>query len=627
MTEKSLTELDLEALCRRDFHPSPAAWEDQVLYFLMLDRFSDGNEDGYLDNDGREVTGGGTPLYREEDAGNATRTEEDRRRWFEAGGKFVGGTLKGLESKIGYLKRLGVTAIWVSPIFKQVAFEETYHGYGIQNFLDVDPRFGTREDLRNMVQTAHEHGIYVILDIILNHTGDVFAYEPDRYDCRDVDGQRICDPRWDGRPYNVRGFRDREGNPSLPFGPLDPADHPAAWPDGGLWPSEFQDPAVFTRKGRIDNWEHFPEYQEGDFFTLKDVNLGSGSLDDYRPSPALTALGKVFKFWIAFADVDGFRLDTVKHMDPGATRMFTSIIHEFTQSIGKENFYLIGEITGGRVRAFQTLETTGLDAALGINDIPDKLEYLVKGYRNPGDYFGLFRNSLLIEKESHIWFRNKVVTTFDDHDQVRKGNHKARFCHDEAPGSGNHRALLNVLALNATTMGIPCIYYGTEQFFNGHGDNDRYLREAMFGGEFGAFESRGRHFFNENGPVYQELAKILEIRRSRIPLRRGRQYLRPISGDGVHFGLPRMLGHEIRSIVPWSRIFDDKEILLAINTDLFEPRSAWVTVDHGLHRAGERLKCLYSTDKDQVDSEVTLEERNGKSVFLTVPAAGFVIFE
>ena len=95
----------------------------------------------------------------------------------------------------------------------------------------------------------------------------------------------------------------------------------------------------------------------------------------------------MYKFWIAYADIDGFRVDTVKHMDPGATRFFTSVIHEFTERIGKENFYLIGEITGGRDLAFTTLETTGLDAALGIDDIPDRLEYLVKGYRSPDGYF------------------------------------------------------------------------------------------------------------------------------------------------------------------------------------------------------------------------------------------------
>ena len=72
-------------------------------------------------------------------------------------------------------------------------------------------------------------------------------------------------------------------------------------------------------------------------------------------------------------------------MDLGAGRYFASVIHEFAQTLGKENFYLIGEITGGRQRAYQTLEETGLDAALGIDDIPDKLEYLLKGYRDPTD--------------------------------------------------------------------------------------------------------------------------------------------------------------------------------------------------------------------------------------------------
>ena len=116
--------------------------------------------------------------------------------------------MKGLKSKLGYLKRLGVTALWVSPIFRQVTFEPTsYHGYGIQNFLDVDPHFGTREDFRDFVDLAHEHGIYVILDIIAHHTGNVFNYAADRYPVRDPNtGETTNDPRWDGKPYAVQGF-------------------------------------------------------------------------------------------------------------------------------------------------------------------------------------------------------------------------------------------------------------------------------------------------------------------------------------------------------------------------------------------------------------------------------------
>jgi glycosidase len=608
--EHSVAELDFGRPAQeRRFHPSPAAWEDQVLYFLMLDRFSDGNERAFRGNDGTIVDGGVTSLYTEADRGNAIRTPQEAAQWREEGARWCGGTLKGLASKIGYLQRLGVTAIWISPVLKQIAFQETYHGYGIQNFLDVDPHFGTREDLRDMVQTAHAHGIYVVLDIILNHSGNVFSYDTN-------------DPRWTGSRYGVRGFNRADGTATLPFAPL--PDAPNQPNNDAIWPRELQAPSTFSRKGRIVRWDDEPEFREGDFFDLKDIDLGSGDLADYRPSPALKALCECYKFWIAYADLDGFRVDTVKHMDLGAGRYLASVIHEFAQTLGKENFYLIGEITGGRGRAYRTLEETGLDAALGIDDVPDKLEYAVKGYRDPTDYFGLFRNSLLVMKDSHVWFRDKVVTMVDDHDQVRKGERKARFCADAVPPS----LMLSVLALNATTLGIPCIYYGSEQLFDGEGGNDRYLRECMFGGRFGAFRSRDRHCFNEESWVYRELAKVLKLRREHLALRRGRQYLREISGNGIDYGLPRMIGGEIRSIVPWSRLFDRREILLAINTDRHGARTASVLIDADLHAAGSTLTCLYSTAAAEIGQTIRVEDRGdgARIVRLSAPAAGFVMY-
>ncbi len=116
---------------------------------------------------------------------------------------------------------------------------------------------------------------------------------------------------------------------------------------------------------------------------MKDISLGRGATDFYQPSSALLALSKVYQFWIAYTDIDGFRVDTVKHMDPGAVRFFASSIHEFAQAIGKEKFYMIGEITGGRNRRLTTLEATGLDAALGIDDIPGKLEIPGQGVCEP----------------------------------------------------------------------------------------------------------------------------------------------------------------------------------------------------------------------------------------------------
>src|SRR5215813_14249126 len=109
MIEKSLRDFDFPALTRGSFTPSPAAWEDQVLYFLLVDRFSDGNErGGYRDNNGNPVSSGGTPVYSANDT-NRVEYEE----WIRTGGTWQGGTINGLKSKLGYLKRLGVTALWV----------------------------------------------------------------------------------------------------------------------------------------------------------------------------------------------------------------------------------------------------------------------------------------------------------------------------------------------------------------------------------------------------------------------------------------------------------------------------------------------------------------------------------
>jgi len=613
MTLRSTSDIDWAEVTSRAYTPSPLAWEDQVFYFLMVDRFSDGRERGYRDLRGKVVEKGVTPSFQPEDEGTA-----EGEAWTQAGRGWCGGTLKGLEGKLGYLQRLGVTAIWISPIFQQVAFQATYHGYGVQDFLAIDPHFGSEADLRRLVNQAHSVGIRVILDIILNHSGNVFAYNPDRY----WEADRF-DPRWDGRPYAVAGFNDATGAPGLPFGPVE-----EAWPFGAVWPTELQDPESFSRRGRISNWDHDPEYREGDFCDLKDLHHGSGELGAFAPSAAFLALVDCYKYWMASADIDGYRIDTVKHMDLGATRLFASMIREFALTLGKERFFLLGEITGGRERAFDTLESTGLDAALGIDEIPDKLEYLVKGYRNPSDYFGLFRNSLLVNKESHVWFRDKVVTLFDDHDQVRKGKRKARYC---AKDHGE-KSILAAMALNALTLGIPCIYYGSEQYFNGAGDgeldgNDVFLRECMFGGAFGSRRSTGRHFFQEDSPAYVELARILALRAQKLALRRGRQYLRPISGNGIDFGLPEVLGGELRSVVAWSRLLDRQEVLVAINTDEQQPRTAWVTLDADLQAAGEELTCLYSTDPARVGQKSRVEARNGRAVQLSLPAAGVEVWE
>src|ERR1700704_2245465 len=204
MNLQRISDLDFKQVIKArgaPYFPSPAHWEDEVLYFMLVDRFSDGQEKGFLDLNGTPVASGATAMFTAVDSGNAVSNPTGAQAWRDAGNVFVGGNLRGLTSKLGYLHRLGVTAIWLSPVFKQVNADNSYHGYGIQNFFDVDPHFGTRDDLRDMVKTAHENGIRVVLDIILNHTGQVYVYDPDRYPTDDGQGHTFNDPRWDGNPY------------------------------------------------------------------------------------------------------------------------------------------------------------------------------------------------------------------------------------------------------------------------------------------------------------------------------------------------------------------------------------------------------------------------------------------
>jgi glycosidase len=626
--EKSLLELDFASLTRRTFTPSPAAWEDQALYFLLLDRFSDGKEkDGYRDNADRPVLSGSTPLYRAQDSGRV-----DYDTWFHAGGGWQGGTLQGLKSKLGYLRRLGITALWVSPPFRQVAFEPSYHGYGIQNFLDVDPHFGTREEFRDFVKAAHEQGIYVILDIIAHHTGNVFTYAADRYMTHDpASGQWYEDPRWDGKPYAVQGFNDRDGRPTLPFDVPDGTRLEQAWPDGAIWPREFQRPNYFLRKGHITSWDYYPEYAEGDMFSLKTLDLWVQSDGQYRhASSALACLLLTYRFWIAYADLDGFRIDAAKHMGEETLRTFCDMIREFAQSIGKEKFLLVGEVSGGRDHAWEVVEKTGLDAALGIEDVPGKLERMVTGYTDPADYFSLFRNWVLEERAGHRWYRNQVVTLVDDHDQVRKGSEKWRFC-----GDSRFRDLaFNVMAVQLTTTGIPCIYYGSEQGFDSGGrpnGSDLVLRENMFGGRFGGRCTQGRHFFNEDGDLYRSLAALIDLRKKLLPLRRGRQSLHHISGDGVTFGLPHRLGDRMRSLVCWSRLFTDQEVLVAVNTDEAQSVTAWSTVAPTFRVEGDQFHLIFwysPKGGSPPPSLLTVERKNGPlAVRMTLPPAGFAIYQ
>lgn len=449
-----------------------------------------------------------------------------------------------------------------------------------------------------------------------NHSGDVWKYV--------ADGPIY----YNGQTYPVAGFYDAKRSSSLlPFHILNSDEASSAFPDGAIWPSELQDPSAFSQQGAIHNWDADPEFLDGDFFSLKDLHIGPNEPNNFIAPPALAVLADVYKFWIAYADIDGYRLDTVKHMGLGPTRYFVSAIHEFAMTLNKSRFLVVGEITGSK--AFETVEATGLDAALGVGGVMETLWRLPRGEKEPEEYFDLFRNAPYHLEPVKSWLRNRLVTMLDDHDQVWKGGDKARFC-ATPPGTAQ---LVPALALNLCTLGIPCIYYGSEQAFDGSGGGgspghaaDQWIRECMFGGGFGAFRTHGMHFFDENGATYKAVAAIAAIRARELALTRGRQYLREISGDGVAFGVPQRLGEgAITSVVAWSRVFDEGEVLCAISTDVRVRVGAWVTVDAGIQSEGRVMECLYPEGGKGV---VVRKLESGRCVvWVEVGEGGFVMYK
>jgi len=544
---------DLDFSPAGEYFPSPLDWRDIVLYSLLVDRFDDGT---------CRSNSGDTGI----------------RETFRSHGKrnvFQGGNLKGVMRRLDYIAGLGANAIWLSPVFKnRPERDDTYHGYGIHSFLEVDPRFGTMVELRELVAMAHARGMYVILDIVATFTGDNWAYEDDRF-CEY--SPEVVGPY----PFGFWRTLSSGNNGSC---------------NNAVWPQELQLQQCYVRRGKIRDWKvEGPEATEGDFDSLKKL--------DIRRREVLDILIRIYKFWIRSADIDGFRLDATKHMDPLSTALFCSAIREYAKTLGKHNFLIFGEIASGYQTIQQYLKGCafcagnghrlhGIDAAL---DFPLSyiLERVVKGFSNPGELRWVYKGTNPLYANGRDPGLNSV-TFLDNHDRNRRFMHQNPY----------QEQLVLALGYQLTSLGVPSIYYGTEQGFDGGGPDLHYVRECMFGGNWGAFGRCGRGFFDIQHPIYKSIARIAAIRRQEPALRYGRQYFRETSTNGVDFAHPA----DRHCTLAYSRLMDDSEVLIALNLD-FNARNDFITVDFNMHNEGDWLEDLL-----RPGSRAQVLTRNGRSM-------------
>jgi len=569
------------------YHPSPEDWRDVWIYFAITDRF----------NNPKAPPNG---------------------EWHMPYNGMQGGNFLGIIEKLDYLKELGVGALWVSPIQKQPAWNGyAYHGYGIQDYLTVEPRYTSDperakadpqfaiDEFRHLVDEAHARGIYVILDIVLNHVGDVFGYENGSSDA----------PWRDSGPYKIF-WRDETGQPRQDW--ENPPNDPEISQDALVWPRELQRNDFFRRMG--NSFDRPTELHElaGDFYSLKemvtDYTQKVPGLGFYKPVQEV--LIQCYCYMISMFDLDGFRIDTLKYIEPEFARLFGARIREYAMTIGKKNFFTYGEVFDGEEKIARFIgrqaqsgdELVGVDAAL---DFPlyFKLIPVIKGQSAPLDVILMYENRKRVTQQvisSQGDASRYFVTFLDNHDVHSR-------IHYSDPENQFKYLDQTTMALTAifTLQGIPCVYYGTEQGLSGRGDGMEWVREALWGKP---------NAFDQEYPIYRIIARLAELRKTYPALRYGRQYFRQIAGDGWHFGY----SDQANGILAYSRLLADMECVVVMNTNLGYPWAGEVIVDYAIRPGRSRFEIVFSNKRDITGMEkAPFWQKNEGEV--TLPALDGVI--
>jgi len=537
--------------------PSPEDWRDHWIYFLLVDRFD-----------------------------NPEAPPQSNAPDF---GQYQGGTFAGIKRRLPYLKTLGVGAIWLSPVLINPQwFINYWGGYGTLDFLRIEPRFCTDPDqasqnpdiadkeFRQLIDEAHAMGIYIILDIVLNHVGDLFNYEGVRDDAP-----------WNSEHEYEIYWRNEKGEAQ---GQWTDIEHIAHLPrEAGIWPEELQFNDYFRRRGTYDD---SPNPTHGDFSRMKEL-VTEHFIHSENKYPVRDHLIRSYQYLIAKFDLDGYRIDTLQYVESDFARVFGNAMREYALSIGKKNFFTFGEVwqddDEDKIAEFvgrNTLkdhELIGVDAAI---DFPmrKRLWAISKGFSPPSDlahHFDHRRKVIKTIVSSHGDASRFYVTFLDNHDLNTRFHHS--YYTDQTK--------LAITCL-MTMQGIPCIYYGTEQGLDGSGDKREYVREALWG-QANAFEP--------NHGLYQTIQKLSDLRTQQPSLRYGRQYFRPCSGNGKDFNYSPYRG----GIVAFSRILNNRELLVVANTNTEQSTTVHVVVDRNLNPDAKQWNVLFSTKQQFTIPEPT----------------------
>jgi len=431
--------------------PSPA-WEEQIVYFVMTDRFANGD-----------------------------KTNDDQKKGeFDPSdiNKYSGGDLQGIIDKLDYIQGLGATAVWITPPVANMWWDPLqqsggYHGYWARNLKAVDEHLGTLETYQKLSAELHKRGMYLIQDVVPNHMGNFFTYSS--YDPNDVTK---------GFVKNTQAVPG--GKPEQP--PFDQND--------------ATDPA--QRAAAIYHWTpSITDYNDPN----QELNYQISDLDDLNSDNPVVrkALRDSYGYWIKEVGVDAFRVDTVKFVphdfwndffqstDASAPGMMA-----VAKATGRDKFFAFGEVYEIPAPLDDVLEKK-VASFLGTAakpELPAVLGYPL--YGEIGRVFGggkptsymTYRLSKLTDPS--LYPNPNLTPTFIDNHDVQ------RFL-----ALGTAQGLNQALSFIFTLPGIPIVYYGTEQGFT-------ETRAAMFQG---GYKSLSDHFITSSA-MYARIKKLADMRKA-----------------------------------------------------------------------------------------------------------------
>jgi neopullulanase len=500
---------------------------DDVIYFIMPDRFADGDPSN---NNPAKSPG----LY-------------DRTK----GRYYHGGDFQGVIDHLPYLKELGVTAIWINPVYdntdrpdEKETYPETeggprrpttaYHGYGAIDFYGVEEHYGTLEKLRELVERAHAMGFKVIQDQIANHTSPYHPWAADR-----------PTPSWFyGTPENHLSNNWQK------------------------WTTMDPHASEQTRRRNLEGW--FIDI-------LPDLNQDDPEVRRYLIQNTL--------WWLGTVGFDAVRMDTLPHVPRAFWREWSSAIHREYPQVN-----ILGELFDGdpALLAYFQRGRAGHDGIdTGIDTVYDfALHYAIRDAFARGDSVRKLQQVLA---HDYLYPHPEALVSFIGvHDMLRFMSEKG------ATVEGLKLAQVFLM----TTRGTPLLYYGDELAMEGGGDPDnrRDFPGGFAGDARNAFTKAGRTAVEND--VFENLKRLAKLRAEHAALRRG--------------ALVQIYDDEQQTV--YARVLPEDRVLVAINNDTrpatieFNVRDAWFALDEELEFSTLMHAAQMNFDHDRI--RMTLAPRS-----------------